>query len=231
MFYRVAVISYLVFTGVLFASDSKFSEEAWKEILPIYKTIVEHPFNQELMKGTLPKNVFDYYSDQDSLYLIDFTKSLELLATKIDDPSDVEKLMELVVQSATEGKNNRLNNTQQPRAAPATLLYTNYLLRVAFTKSKEELASALLPCFWIYLELADYLKAQSMASNPYQKWVETYSSSKYRKSVNVMIELVNKLADAAKPETRSLMMDAFVLASRMEWYFWDGAYRMETWKP
>ncbi len=230
MFYRVAVIYWIVFTGVVFASDGKFSDEAWKEILPIYKTIVEHPFNQELMKGTLPKNVFDYYSEQDSLYLIDFTKSLELLASKIEDPSDVERLMELVAQSAAEGKNER-EKTQQPRAAPATLLYTSYLLRVAFTKSKEELAAALLPCFWIYLKLAEDLKGQTMPSNPYMKWVDTYSSSEYRNSVNVMIELVNKLADAATPETRSLMMDAFVLASRMEWYFWDGAYRMESWKP
>jgi thiaminase (transcriptional activator TenA) len=231
MFYRFPVIVWFLFSGSSFGSDSQFSQEAWREILPIYKAIVEHPFNQELMKGTLPKNAFDYYSEQDSLFLGDFTKSLKLLATKLGDPSDVEKIMNLVAESAAEGKDDRGNKTPEPRAAPATLLYTSHLLRIAFTQSKEELAAALLPCYWIYLKLAEDLKGQTTASNPYTKWIGTYSSLKYRKSVNVMIELVDKLAGATTAETRSKMMDSFVLASRMEWYFWDGAYRMASWRP
>jgi thiaminase (transcriptional activator TenA) len=35
-----------------------FSESAWKWIEPIYKSIIDHPFNQELSMGTLAKEKF-----------------------------------------------------------------------------------------------------------------------------------------------------------------------------
>jgi len=235
MFYRKSIAILFLFSFTAFAAnDGKFSERAWHQILPIYKSIVEHPFNKELMKGTLPQKVFAHYSAQDSLYLIDFTKSLALLAAKLDDPSDIAKIMGLVRESTIEKKATDEKNTSRQlttEAAPATILYTNYLLMVASYKSREELAAALLPCFWIYLKLADDLKDQQTPSNPYTKWIETYSSANYRKSVNVMIALTDKLADRASPETKAKMLDSFVLASRMEWYFWDGAYRTESWKP
>lgn len=44
-----------------------FSKTAWTAIMPIYKSIIEHPFNQELAQGTLAKEKFQFYMKQDSL--------------------------------------------------------------------------------------------------------------------------------------------------------------------
>ena len=35
--------------------NMKWSEKAWQRIEELYGTIIDMPFNQELMKGTLPK--------------------------------------------------------------------------------------------------------------------------------------------------------------------------------
>ena len=58
-----------------------FSESAWSAIDPIYQSILEHPFNQELAKGTLTKKRFQFYMKQDSLYLIDFARALAIAAS------------------------------------------------------------------------------------------------------------------------------------------------------
>ncbi|MDD9331116.1 MAG: hypothetical protein PV340_00315 [Wolbachia sp.] len=39
----------------------KLSEIAWKKSEHVYQDIISHPFNQELMNGTLSKKKFYYY--------------------------------------------------------------------------------------------------------------------------------------------------------------------------
>jgi len=39
------------------------------------------------------------------------------------------------------------------------------------------------------------------------------------------------VASGATEEGRKRMAEAFVLSSRLEWMFWDSAYRMEQWRP
>jgi thiaminase (transcriptional activator TenA) len=46
-----------------------------------------------------------------------------------------------------------------------------------------------------------------------------------------MIAIADDLASQSSPEQRAKMLNAFALASRMEWYFWDEAYNMGRWKP
>jgi thiaminase len=73
--------------GIIQAKPQTFSELAWKRITPIYSAIRNHPFNVELAKGTLAKQKFAHYSQQDALYLVDFAKVLAALAMKLDNPS------------------------------------------------------------------------------------------------------------------------------------------------
>ena len=52
------------------------SQKAWNQTSHIYNSIIRHPFNQELMHGTLSREKFGYYIEQDSIYLKDFAKAL-----------------------------------------------------------------------------------------------------------------------------------------------------------
>ena len=61
----------------------KLSEEAWKFSSKIIEAIKAHPFNQELMDGTLSLDKFAYYVEQDTLYLQEFARCLAVLASKV----------------------------------------------------------------------------------------------------------------------------------------------------
>ena len=60
----------------------KWSESAWQESNEVYEKIVQHPFNLELMNGTLHVEKFKFYIAQDSVYLGAFGRVLALIAAR-----------------------------------------------------------------------------------------------------------------------------------------------------
>lgn len=90
--------------------------------------------------------------------------------------------------------------------------------------------AAVLPCFTIYKEVGDYiLKHQSKGENPYQDWIDTYGGEDFAKAVELAENIADELAAGASEESRAKMTEAYLMASKMEWMFWDSAYRMEAW--
>ena len=60
----------------------KWSESAWRESSAVYEKILQHPFNLELMNGTLHVEKFKFYIAQDSVYLGAFSRALALIAVR-----------------------------------------------------------------------------------------------------------------------------------------------------
>ncbi|MGF1574320.1 MAG: thiaminase II, partial [Cyanophyceae cyanobacterium] len=44
-----------------------FTSNLWQTIRPIYQAILEHPFSQDLMQGSLDPLCFQFYLQQDAL--------------------------------------------------------------------------------------------------------------------------------------------------------------------
>ena len=61
---------------------TKLSPLALKQSSKIIDAIQLHPFNTELAKGILERSIFNYYIEQDCLYLQDFSKCLAMIASK-----------------------------------------------------------------------------------------------------------------------------------------------------
>jgi hypothetical protein len=72
----------------------KFTDTLWNQIQPIYDKILEHPFNQEFIQGSLSREVFQFYLKQDSLYLLDFSRALALIGAKSTSPDRVVQFLE-----------------------------------------------------------------------------------------------------------------------------------------
>jgi len=214
-----------------------FAKSLWDEIAGIYEAIIEHPFNRELGQGTLALEKFKFYIQQDALYLVDFSRALAIVGSKARLPGRILDFLEfakdgLVVERALhEEYFRRFDVTLDSEQAPGCFAYANYLVATAAHRSFEEAVAALLPCFWIYREVGMHIVGQSVPENPYQLWVDTYAGEEFAIAVNRAIEITDEVAGKATQEARQRMTEAFVLSSRLEWMFWDSAYRMEQWKP
>jgi len=214
-----------------------FTALLWQTIAPIYQAIIEHPFSRELADGTLSQERFEFYIQQDALYLADFGRALAMMGGRSAIPErmlDFVKFAEgaIVVERALHQEYFRLLNIAGAAIqSPSCFAYTNFLLATTACRSYEEGIAALLPCFWIYREVGTHIHGNAASNNPYQRWIDTYASEAFARLVDKAIAISDETADRASPTGREAMRGAFVTSSRLEWMFWDSAYRLERWQP
>ena len=214
----------------------KFTDHIWAEALPIYNKIQSHPFNRELMAGTLPVEKFKFYIRQDSLYLAEFSKALAVTGTHAGTSQELLDFLQfaqnaiLVERALHESYFNEYHIDHQAGMAPGCFAYTHYLLATSTFESYEVAVAALLPCFWIYKKVGDYIYQNQAKPNPYQKWINTYAGESFANSVQKALNTCDRLAEQASESTRKQMTEAYVMASRLEYVFWDSAYKLEKWE-
>ncbi len=211
-----------------------WSQKAWMASESTYQKILELPFLHELMQGSLPKEKFFFYLQQDAIYLAEYGKILAAIASKLNNPEQRSAFLgfasdTIAVESALHAF--YLNDAPKPLyqgASPSCLLYTGYLSQQLAFQPIEVAAAAVLPCFWIYQEVGNYILAhQSKGDNPYQNWIDTYGGEEFGQAVEKAISICNQMAEQSPYQEE--MTQAFVYASKMEWKFWDSAYRKEEW--
>lgn len=207
----------------------KLSEQVWNETRCIYNAILQHPFNQELMCGTLPKETFSYYIEQDTLYLRDFARALSLIAARSDHTPTIKSFLKFA-HNALFAEQDLVHNYYKEtthiypvKPTVATLAYTSYVLNICSLESIEIAVAAVLPCFWIYREVGVYMKS-AVEDNPYARWIETYSGAEFSADVSEIIDIFDGLAKDATAIIRQKMSEAFYKSSVLEWLFWHDAY-------
>jgi len=215
----------------------KWSEETWNAAKPVYEKILELPFIQGLIDGTLEKEKFIFYIRQDALYLAEYGKVLTGIASRLDKPEHIEAFIHFAGDSMAVEKDlhetfvKQIGGISEAKPSPSCMLYTSFLLRQLANVPVEVIVAAVLPCFWIYKEVGDYiLKHQIKAQNPYQDWIDTYGGEGFEKSVKTAISICDELADKCTKEQKKAMTDAYIMCSKMEWMFWDSAWKLEEWK-
>jgi len=216
-----------------------FSQDAWQRIAPVYAAILELPFNRELAAGTLSRKRFTFYLLQDAYYLTYFARALAVTAARAPDNDALIQFAgsareAVVVERALHEdffKEYGISAAETAAAEPSPTCahYTHYLLGLAYNAPYEVSVGALLPCFWIYWEVGKHLFGIAAAGNPYQDWIDTYADEAFAEGVRKVITIADQMAEAASPTIRDQMSGAFVRASRLEWMFWDSAYRLERW--
>lgn len=216
----------------------KWSAEAWAAAAPIYEEILRLPFIEELRAGTLAQAKFQFYLAQDSHYLAHFGRALALLGARAPALADALAFIRfaegaVVVESALHQsyfQDFGVVDTGQPE--PACHHYVHFLKSSAALDAVETAMAAVLPCFWIYQEVgAAIYRTQQHPANPYQQWINTYAGDEFGALVQQAIAICDRAADQATPAQRATMTAAFVTASRLEWQFWDAAYRDWRWAP
>jgi thiaminase/transcriptional activator TenA len=218
----------------LCAGNSSFSSHVFQRVRPLLESIFEHPFNAELARGVLSRERFCVYMQQDSLYLVQFSRALAIAAGRASREKDIETLLNasqnalLAERGLHEHYFAEYGVNRETRENPACLGYTSFVLAVAALESLGEALAALLPCFWIYREVGNQIARGAASPNPYAKWIETYSDEAFSAGVDRFTELTDSVAAEASERERLRMEDRFMTASRFEYCFWDDAYHMRT---
>ncbi|MBT9394842.1 thiaminase II [Hymenobacter sp. NST-14] len=213
-----------------------WSTDAWAAAAPIYQQILQLPFIEELCAGTLDRGRFQFYLAQDSHYLAHFGRTLALLGARaplLDDALAFVRFAEgaVVVENALHQSYFRTYGvTTTGQAEPACHHYLHFLRSTAALEAVETGMAAVLPCFWIYQEVGRHIyRTQHHPANPYQQWIDTYAGEEFGRLVTSAIAICDRAAAQATAAQRAAMTSAFVTASRLEWQFWEAAYRGRTW--
>ena len=215
-----------------------FSKKAWQDNQPRLDMIFKLPFIQKLADGSLDREIFKGYILQDAYYLEQYARTLAIAASKAVDHESMVFLSGSLVESiaieqalhqeyfAAFGLDKQA--VLRTEASPTCVAYTSYLVAVSQCQSVEVAIAAILPCFWIYLEVGKYIAMNTVVGNPYAKWIETYSDPLFAEATDKAIALTDRMARRA-PEQVPAMRRAFDQAVRYEWMFWDAAWRQEEW--
>lgn len=209
-----------------------WSSEAWEAAKPIFDEIIKLPFVVELASGTLPKDKFEFYLQQDSLYLHNYCRVLSHIASRLDKQSHTSAFIDFARDGvAVETAMHQVFLAECGPAdymSPTTMLYNSIQAAQALEPVELEVAS-ILPCFWIYLEVGKKIAAMTCDGNPYSQWIATYSDEMFEASTVRAVAICDELAEKSSPEIRRRMTDIFVLCAKMEWLFWHSAYNLEKW--
>jgi thiaminase/transcriptional activator TenA len=77
-------------------------------------------------------------------------------------------------------------------ASPTNMLYTSYLMRVAYDRPYYEGVAAVLPCAWIYNEVGHYLRSKGSPHPQYARWIETYGSEEFSATTRSLIDVTTR---------------------------------------
>ena len=206
---------------------------------PIWDAILAHPFLKELGEGTLPHERFLYFIRQDYLYLFDFARVLCLGGSKAEDLETLEMFAKHAANTVAvervmhTGFMQRLglqaDGLLDSERTPTAQAYTRHLLAVAREGTLGEIVAAVLPCYWIYMEVGRHLATCQPADAIYWDWIKAYGSEAFAELVQQQLNLVDRLGARAPAHESRRMTEHFIQSSRYEYLFWDDAYRLAAW--
>lgn len=210
------------------------SQQAWRESARIIQKIKKHPFNQQLMDGTLQRDKFAYYIEQDVHYLKVYSRVNAIIAARIA-PKYAAAFLKNSNYSANDEQTlvheflkYKLNLPRTGLIAPATKRYNEHLLNITQHESAAVAVAAILPCQWIYQEIGTYIAKHAKPNNPYAPWFNTYSSEASKISTHQLIRIFDELASTQSDATKQRMVEVFKESSQLELDFWDDAYYILT---
>lgn len=210
----------------------KFSDTLWQRTAPIYQRIIDHPFNVELAQGTLDRERFVFYMEQDAYYLIGFSRALAFIAARAGSSKSTHHFLNFSLGALVAERELHAHflppnyDCDNIEPSPACMAYTQYLIATAATAPLEEAIAAVLPCFWIYREVGLNIAAHVTEDNPYMCWIDTYSSEEFSEGADLAISILDEIAGQCSADTLVRMENAFEYCSLFEWHFWDDAYNM-----
>lgn len=189
-----------------------FCDPLWEDARALRDEIDELPFVAALGDGSLDRETFEWYLEQDALYLEEYARVLAVAAQKA--PTAAEQVFWAESSAsclATEAQLHR-DRLGDRAAAPSatTRAYTDHLHAVGARGGYAELAAALLPCFWLYSDIGERLAARNRPGHPYADWLASYGDPAFAAATERARAITEAAAARSGDEERAAMRDAFL---------------------
>ena len=199
----------------------------------------DHPFVQELGKGILPLNKFQYYLKQDYVFLINYCKVLALAASKSPSESMMKRWVSLLNETLNSEMDLHRNfckdfgisisNLEKTIADTSTKNYCDFLIENANQNSEKFIAVSLLPCQWGYQEIAqNFLKNKFETDSFHKIWIDSYSSQEYQDVTNWLINHVDEIGKNSNNKEVEKYKQLFRSGIEYEIGFWDSAWNFSN---
>jgi thiaminase/transcriptional activator TenA len=211
----------------------KYHAKYWNDLL-------SHKFILEMAADSLPIEKFAFYLRQDHVFLKEFCAFLLIARQKSTDQklkilfdrlyhstvdSEMQMQKELLISL---GGISNIDNNSNTTMASATLNYISFLRQVSLSaENLEGIVSAMAPCPWSYLEIAQKLCKGEIKNDVYFKWIQFYSSNESQQQVKELKSILSGLYDKAEDITKRTMEQYFGAACKYEYDFWEAAYNMK----
>ena len=199
----------------------------------------DHPFVQELGKGILPLNKFQYYLKQDYVFLINYCKVLALAASKSPSESMMKRWVSLLNETLNSEMDLHRNfckdfgisisNLEKTIADTSTKNYCDFLIENANQNSEKFIAVSLLPCQWGYQEIAQNFVKNKFETDSFHKiWIDSYSSQEYQDVTNWLINHVDEIGKNSNNKEVEKYKQLFRSGIEYEIGFWDSAWNFSN---
>jgi len=213
------------------------ADELKQHNIKYWNDLLSYKFILEMAADSLPIEKFIFYLRQDHVFLKEFCAFLLSAKQKSSDQkleiwfeslyhstidSEMQMQRELLLSL---GISNIDNNATTIAMASATLNYISFLRQVSSSaKNIEVIVSAMAPCPWSYLEIAQKLSKGDIKIDVYCKWTQFYSSKESQQQIKELKNILSRLYDQADESTKMLMKQHFGAACKYEYNFWEAAY-------
>lgn len=211
-----------------------FTRKLWDDCAPVRAAIFELPFITELVQGSLTEAHFAYYLAQDAQYLNAYSRVLaragELAPTENEQrfwTEGAHNALEVELSLHRDWLSvHPLNPADAIRAemGPVTKHYVDHLLAAAFAGSYGEVVAAVLPCYWLYADVARVLAPERPGidgGHPYGRWLDSYADEAFANSARTAVEILDVAARRTNAVDRQRMASAFAYSAQCELDFFD----------
>lgn len=218
-----------------------FCKEVRKETDIYWRESFNHPFIQQLAKGTLPIENFKFYMMQDAYYLTHYAKVLALAASKSTTPEESTYYLENALfithaelalhHSVFEELNVTKQELEQFEVAPTAYDYVSHMYNAIHNGDTAQAFAAMFPCPWLYYEIGVHIQDAKPGVKLYQDWIDLYTSPDYKDKIDKQIVMMNNYAQQADAEKRKILKSHFKKSCYYELKFWDMSITKQNWLP
>lgn len=199
----------------------------WQASSAITSSIETSGFVQRLIAGTLSRDQFNFYLDQDALYLVGYARALATVGVKAPQGEQQAfwgQASATCIIAESELHHSFLGHDAQGEPGPVTAAYTNFLIATSYTKPYLVGACAVLPCFWLYAHTGGILPAVP-DEHPYAAWLDTYRDPAFVESTTQLLGYIEQAFADASADERQQATGAYLTACRHELEFFEQATR------